>query len=83
MTFAEGTPNEIDWLMEQLDACHDLAHKYMCSFCGKRQGKEPVVVVQDRPEGGVRIIIVTSCKDCLPNIKKLPAGEDDASYTIN
>ena len=71
MTLPEGTPNEIDWLMEQVDACHDLAHKYLCGICEDRQGKEPILLVQDLPEGGVRIIIVTVCKDCLPNIKKL------------
>jgi hypothetical protein len=79
MTLAEGTPNEIDWLMEQLDACHDLAHKYNCAFCRKRQGKEPVLVVQDQPEGGVRIRIVVACRDCLPDVKK--AGEVDAKHT--
>lgn len=68
MTLEEGTLPEISWLLEQLDACHDLAHKYTCAFCGERQGKEPVLVVQDLPEGGVRIVTVVACKDCAPYV---------------
>lgn len=62
---------EISWLLEQLDACHDLAHKYICAICGERQGKEPVLVVQDLPDGEIRVIIVTACRDCAPHVKGL------------
>ena len=79
MTLAEGTPTEIDDLMEQLDACHDIAHKYICAFCGERQGKEPVVLVQDQPEGGVRIIIVMACVDC--HRKSKDKDKLDAKHT--
>lgn len=71
MVLETGTLPEIDWLLEQLDACHDLAHKYKCAICGERQGKEPVLVVQDLPDGGIRVIIVTACRDCAPHVKGL------------
>jgi hypothetical protein len=74
MTLAEGTPNEIDWLMEQVDACHDIAHTYTCAICEDRQGKEPVLLVQDLPEGEARVIIITVCKDCLPQVKGISHG---------
>ncbi len=78
MTPEVGTPTEIDWLLEQLDACYDIAHTYTCAICEDRQGKEPVVVVQDQPEGGVRIHIIIVCRDCLPQIKGISYG----SHTI-
>jgi hypothetical protein len=57
--------NEAQWLVEQISAAKDIAHHHLCVDCQQERGEEPVVVVQDLPEGGCRVTIVVLCKGCM------------------
>jgi len=61
-------------LMEQLDACYDIAHKYKCAICGERQGHTPFVVTSDTPDRA-RVTVITACVDCLPKVKSIAYKE--------
>ena len=60
---------EMQDFLEQLDASKAVVSHYDCFICQQFEAIEPVVIVQDLPEGGVRAAIVGVCISCKEELK--------------
>lgn len=56
--------NEVDAVMEQLDAAHDIIHHYKCFYCQIATAQHPVILVAPDPIDGSRIIVIGVCDTC-------------------
>jgi len=58
---------EMAALLEQIDAAHDVAHRYTCYFCEKFAGHKAVIIAIDHGKD-VRVLLVTACVSCAKEI---------------
>lgn len=56
--------DEMDALMEQLDAVQDVIHLHRCFYCQIATAQTPIIVIQDLPEDGCRVVVVGVCDVC-------------------
>jgi hypothetical protein len=56
--------SEQEAIMEQLDAVQDIIHLHKCFYCQIATAQEAVVIIQDIPPEGCRIVVVGVCDTC-------------------
>jgi len=61
--------NELDWLMEQMDAAEEMIHTYRCFHCQIATAQEMIMILQpldggDLESGGCRVTVVGICDTC-------------------